>query len=106
MSTETVADISPELLEKARHAPVPIERDGEVVAVVVSAEEFGQLFTALDDREMEPWFEAVAANPRALAWMRAEVEKGLESIDRDGTVDAHEATRRLIDKYRQMANDA
>jgi len=104
-TTTTDPVITPELLERLRHGPVPIERDGETVAVLVSAEEHAALELAREERETDELFNRALADPKALAWLRAEVQKGLDSIDAGRTVDAEETFARLEAKYRKMAEE-
>lgn len=104
-TTTTAPEITPELLERLRHGPVPIERDGETVAVLVSAEEHAALELAREERETDELFNRALGDPTALAWLRAEVQKGLDSIDAGRTVDGPAFMDALVEKYRKMAEE-
>lgn len=103
MATTPVLDITPELLERVRHGPVPVERDGRTVAVLVSPEEHEALQLARDEQATERWLERTLADPDGLARLRAEAQKALDSIERHGTVDGPTFMARLEAKYRGMA---
>ena len=69
-----------ELLDAAQREPVTIEKHGRPVAVMVSAEEYGEI-------------EALK-----LASLRREIRKGLDDIEAGRTVDGAEAFAELRDR--------
>lgn len=67
-----------ELLDTAQREPVTIEKHGRPVAVVVSAEEYDLI------QEIK------------LAHLKAEIQKGLDSIDRGEVYDAEEVFNEIL----------
>lgn len=71
-----------EMLLKAQHAPVSIHKNGKPVAVVMSAQEFASLEVMKE------------------AWLRSEIQKGMEDFHAGRSADGAEVMRRMMERLR------
>lgn len=74
-----------EVLLKAQHAPVAIQKNGKPVAVIVSATEYLEL-------------EALRE-----AWLKTELQKGIDDIQAGRVADGHAVLSRLRKRLANVA---
>lgn len=87
METLTASDAKREfgeMLMKVQKEPVGINKNGKPVAVMLSASEYEQLETFRED------------------WLKAEIQKGMESVKKGHILDG----RKVMNELRQHVADA
>jgi antitoxin Phd len=83
ISVQAASEQLPELVDRAQGEAMFLERNNNVVAVLVSAKRYEQCMTALEDAEdIAAFDEAIAEDGPNIPWAQAKIDLGWDDISR------------------------